>query len=525
MNFAPEESGSVQMQPLQVVLRSDLRRSKNSNDKPNGRNTMSNLPSDSSGSSRRTVRSSIDVGTIAGAATLADGLREAAQAFELPARLFEQLPFAIYVCDRDGLILRYNRRAAELWGRSPKLGDPNERYCGSYKMFRPDGSLLPHHECPMADVLRTGTSVREQEVHIERPDGARGIALVDIEAVKDGDGNVVGAVNCFQDITERKHGHEALRRAEQDLRDFVENANVGMHWVGPDGIILWANRTELEMLGFTAEEYIGHHIAEFHADKAVIDDILARLGNAESLRNYEAELRCKDGSLRQVLINSNVLWEDDKFVHTRCVTRDITDRKQAADREKILAREVDHRAKNLLALVQATVHLTQADTIKDFKAAIEGRLQALSHAHTLLARSRWSGANLRSLVAEELAPYNVDGTPLAHITGPEIVLDSKSAQAVAVVLHELTTNAVKYGALSVPSGRVLVEWLRSDTQLVIRWTEADGPAVQPPTHQGFGTRVVDRVVQAELAGKLQFDWNPDGLACEIIIPHDRRADA
>ena len=130
----------------------------------------------------------------------------------LPARLFEQLPFAIYVCDREGLVLRYNRRAAELWGRSPKLGDPNERFCGSYKMFRPDGSLLPHHECPMADVLRTGVSVREQEIHIERPDGLRGIALVDIEAIKDSDGNVVGAVNCFQDITERKQGGEALRR-------------------------------------------------------------------------------------------------------------------------------------------------------------------------------------------------------------------------------------------------------------------------------------------------------------------------
>jgi hypothetical protein len=136
----------------------------------------------------------------------------------------------------------------------------------------------------MADVLRTGVSVREQEVHIERPNGLRGIALVDIEAVKDGAGNIIGAVNCFQDITERKR----------------------------------------------AEEH-----------------------------------------------------------------------------EKILAREVDHRAKNLLALMQATVHLTQADTVKEFKAAIEGRLRALSNAHTLLAESRWTGAKLRSLVTEELAPYDL----------------------------------------------------------------------------------------------------------------------
>jgi PAS domain S-box-containing protein len=479
---------------------------------------MSDQPSDTPRSFRRKrERSSVDIGAIAKAAA-GINLHEEKHAFELPARLFEQLPFAIYVCDQDGLVLRYNHRAAELWGQAPKLGDPNERFCGSYKMFRPDGSLLPRHECPMANVLRTGVSVRQQEVHIERPDGAGGIALVDIEAVKDSDGNIVGAVNCFQDITERKQTDEALRRAEQTLRDFVENAAVGMHWVGPDGTILWANRTELEMLGVTPEEYIGHHIAEFHADKPVIEDILDRLTKNETLRDYEARLRCKDGSLRQVLINSNVLWEDNKFVHTRCVTRDITDRKQSEERQKMLAREVDHRAKNLLGLVQATVQLTRADTVEDFKAAIGGRLQALSNAHTLLAQSRWEGASLHSLVTEELAPYRLKGISRARIDGPEFVLEPKSAQAIAMVLHELTTNAVKYGALSVPSGRLCVEWSRDETQLVIRWAETGGPLVKPPNHEGFGTRIVGRVVKAELAGTLRFDWKRDGLACEIIIP-------
>jgi len=355
------------------------------------------LPLSPSYARRNPIR--IGAGAIAKAARRAIGFRENGRVFELPARLFEQLPFAIYICDRDGLVLRFNRRAAELWGRSPKLGDPNERFCGSYRMFRPDGSPLPHHQCPMADVLRTGVSVRAQEVHIERPDGSRGIALVDIEAVKDSDGNIIGAVNSFQDITERK---------------------------------------------------------------------------------------------------------------------------RAEEREKILAREVDHRAKNLLALVQATVKLTHADTVQDFKAAIEGRLQALSNAHTLLAQSRWAGANLHSLVKEELAPYKLEETSRAHINGPELVLEPKSAQTIAIVLHELTTNAVKYGALSVPSGRLLIEWSRGETQLVIRWCETGGPPVKPPSREGFGTRVVGRVVH-DLEGKLQFDWNPDGLACEIIIPLDRLA--
>ena len=125
---------------------------------------MTNIPSDApSPFQRKSMRSSIEVDAIANAAGATLGLHDEEQGFELPGRLFEQLPFAVYVCDRDGLVLRYNRRAAELWGRSPKLGDPDERFCGSYRMFRPDGSLLPHHQCPMADVLRTGISVRNRK--------------------------------------------------------------------------------------------------------------------------------------------------------------------------------------------------------------------------------------------------------------------------------------------------------------------------------------------------------------------------
>jgi PAS domain S-box-containing protein len=158
-----------------------------------------------------------NVEDVVSAARRAIDFREDGQIFELPALLFEQLPFGIYVCDRDGLLVRYNRRAAELWGRSPNIGDCSERFCGSYRMFRPDGSPLPHDECPMADVLRTGVSVRRQEVHIERPDGLRGIALVDIEAVTDSEGNIIGAVNCFQDISERKQTEAREKMLTREL--------------------------------------------------------------------------------------------------------------------------------------------------------------------------------------------------------------------------------------------------------------------------------------------------------------------
>jgi PAS domain S-box-containing protein len=136
----------------------------------------------------------------------------------------------------------------------------------------------------------------------------------------------------IQDITERKQREEARRRAEKELRDFVENATVGMHWVGSDGIVLWVNQAELDLLGYTREEYVGHKIAEFHADHSAISDMLARLIRGEALKEYEARLRSKDGSIRHVLIDSSGLFEDGKFVHTRCFTRDITKQKLAAKR-------------------------------------------------------------------------------------------------------------------------------------------------------------------------------------------------
>ncbi len=137
------------------------------------------------------------------------------------------------------------------------------------------------------------------------------------------------AANQAAIVLQQKRSEEQLRQREEELADFFESASVGLHWVGPDGIILRANRAELELLGYSADEYIGHHIAEFHANGDVIADILRRLSAGETLQGYGAQMRCKDGSIRDVLIDSSVLWEGDEFIHTRCFTRDVTDRKRA----------------------------------------------------------------------------------------------------------------------------------------------------------------------------------------------------
>jgi len=478
---------------------------------------MSNAPSDTPGSFRRKpVRTSLKV--VANAARAALGLRDEEQAFELPARLFEHLPFAVYVCDREGLVLRYNRRAAELWGRSPNPRDPDERFCGSYRMFRPDGSLLPHHQCPMADVLRNGVSVRGQEVHIERPDGSRGIALVDIEAVKDSGGNIVGAVNCFQDITERKLGEEAALR----FAAIVASSDDAIVSKDLNGIITSWNGGAERIFGYLAEEIIGKSILILippdHQKEE--ETILERIRRGQRIEHYQAVRRRKDGSLIDISLTiSPVRNAQGKVIGAAKIARDITEHKRNEAQIINLAREAEHRTKNILSIVLATVRLSHSDTSDDLKQRIEGRINALAKVHGLFAQSRWTGAELHTLVTQELLPYRGETEARVRIDGPPVMLEPNTARTIAISFHELATNAAKYGSLSAADGRVEITWSQTaDGRLSLRWIEAGGPTVTPPTRRGFGTRVMENIIAGQLRGEVRFDWRDEGLTCEIILP-------
>ena len=240
--------------------------------------------------------------------------------------VFETAPMALFVCDQHAVIQQYNRRAVEIWGREPQCGV--EQHCGSMKLWLTDDTQLPHAQSPMMEVLRTGNPASDIEVLIERPDGSRVPVLVNFAALKSARGEIIGAITSFIDLTEQRKAQAALRRSEQDLSDFFDNASTGLHWVGPDGIIMRVNQAELDLLGYSREEYVGRHIAEFHVDQPIIQDILVRLAGGETLHEYPARIRCKDGSILDVLINSNVLLEEGKFIHTRCFTRDVTRHKR-----------------------------------------------------------------------------------------------------------------------------------------------------------------------------------------------------
>jgi PAS domain S-box-containing protein len=195
---------------------------------------------------------------------------------------------------------------------------------------------------------------------------------------------------------------------------------------------------------------------------------------------------------------------------------DISDLRRHEEQLTLLAREAEHRAKNVLASVTAIVHLSHAATADGLKRSIEGRIRILADAHALCTRSHWVGADVESLLALTLSPYSQDEARL-RLAGPHVILRASLAQNIAMALHELATNAAKYGALSVPAGSVQVAWSQPiPGRLLVRWEECGGPPVTPPKRTGFGTRVMQAIVR-QLDGEMLFDWNPGGLVCEIVL--------
>lgn len=243
------------------------------------------------------------------------------------SEFLEAFGVAVYTTDANGVLTSYNEAAVELWGRRPEIG--KDRWCGSWRLFRPDGAPLQHEECPMGVALRENRPVRGEEAIAERPDGSRVWFMPFPTPLRDASGALRGAVNVLVDVTRQRRAERELEERERDLRDFFDNSTIAMHWVGPDGTILRANQSELDLLGYDEDEYIGHNIAEFHVDNERLGNLLARLHRGEVIRDYEAQMRCCDGAIRDVLIDSSVLWRDGRFVHTRCITRDVTDRRRA----------------------------------------------------------------------------------------------------------------------------------------------------------------------------------------------------
>lgn len=336
----------------------------------------------------------------------------------------DAIPGAVYLCDHEGWLVRYNSEATELWGRTPVPGENGDRFCGSHRLFLTDGTPLALQDCPTASALNAGMAMRNQEVIIQRPDGARFVALMNIRILRDRRGVIQGAINCFQDVSAHHVMAEELRRKSADLEDFFENSAVGLHIVSGEGIILRANKAELSFLGYSAQEYIGRPITEFHVDAPVICDILSKLGSGDCLDRYPARLRAKDGTIKHVMITSNGRFEDGKLFNTRCFTIDVS----SVHAAEAARRESDDR-------LSATY---EAATVGIAEVGLDGRLLRVNDAIcNMLGRSR------EQLLAMRFSDY----------THPECI-EQDAALYARQVAGELDNYVLRKRALK-PDGEVV----------------------------------------------------------------------
>ena len=447
-------------------------------------------------------------------------------------RILDLLPIATFICDARGVILQYNKHAAEIWGGTPTPEQTHAEFTAGYQYCEADGT--PLKRSMLSEVLATGVAVRDAELMVIRADGSRVNVSVNIDPLRNAKGELIGAVNCFLDISERKRIDVALEisrqhalEQEQRLAATYEHAAIGITELSPDGHILRVNEAITAITGRRRDELVGRPLFTYtHPDDADADREAFRKQVEGRLEFYSIEKRLirRDGRLIWISVRSSpVRDERGKLLYLVRVVQDVTERKAAERRAKLLIDELNHRVKNTLATVQslASQAARSALTPAAFRDSFEGRLIALSKAHDQLTEHHWESADLRELLGAALAPYGA-GPERVVLRGEDMVLRPRAALTLAMAFHELITNAAKYGALSVPSGRVEVRWQTVDEGgrplLRIDWEELGGPPVGEPERRGFGSKLIEGSIAAELSGQANLTFAPEGLRCVMEIP-------
>jgi PAS domain S-box-containing protein len=293
-----------------------------------------------------------------------------------------------------------------------------------------------------------------------------------------------------------------------------------------DGRVLYANREYSKVVGRDLSEIIGYHEHEWiKGNQFSSMKIRHDLAASGIVVRDDEEFTSPDGATRIYnTIKAPLDSSSGKRIGVVAISTDVTEKRAWEARERLLMREVDHRSKNLLASIEAMVHLTRAEDVASFKEAISERIQALSRSNSLLAESKWQGIELDELVRSQLEPYGSFDQGTWKISGPVVLLHSAAAQAFALILHELATNAAKHGALSGTFGQVTVSWSMLEKEggsnwLEILWSENGGPLIKSaPVRQGFGSNLIPSVVEFQLCGFLKQEWLEGGLECSITLP-------
>ena len=370
------------------------------------------------------------------------------------------------------------------------------------------------------EVLSTGHSLR-REISITFPSG-RAVWDVTAEPLRDAADKIVGVTTAAADLTERKR----LEAERARLAAIVETSSDAILSRALDGTITSWNRAAERTFGYTATEAIGRDIAMLVPPDRVDEFARTRqsLDTGEPVAPFETVRLTKDGQRLDVSIAVSPLTNaDGVLVGTSIITRDISERREAQEQQNLLLAELSHRVKNTLATVLSIANqtLSRAESLDEFSRSFRGRIQALAAAHSVLTAVNWNVAALRILVEQALQPYASSDGSNVRISGDEVLLRPSAALTFSLVLHELATNAAKYGALRKPGGLVAVDCgVRSNggRELHLHWAESGGPPVRLPVRRGFGLELIERSVAHQLGGQAVLDYRVEGVVCEITVP-------
>jgi len=426
--------------------------------------------------------------------------------------------YAIYELDREGRIITWNKGAERLkgWKADEIIGQP-------YTVLHPPESRArnaPNRELTIA--AETGRF--EEEAVRMRKDGSVFAANVSLFPLRDEHGEVTGFVKLTRDISDRSRAGRAILESRRRMEGIVQSAMDAIITIDESLRVVLFNPAAEKIFGYSADEVLGQSVTMLiperfrprhdqyvrrFFDSGVLNRPLRGQQNDDlkALRNSGQEFPI-EASISQVTV-------DGEKVGT-IILRDITERRTSEEARALLAREVDHRAKNALAVAQALVTLTRAETIEGFAEAVRGRIAALGRAHSLLSQSHWSGAPLEQLIQDEISPYAKEGQLDLH--GPAIICSASAVQSLSLLFHELATNAVKHGALGQEGGAVKIDWVLGADWLTVQWVEIGGPRVKRPEGEGFGSRLLRQVSGRQLNADIDFDWDPAGLRVEIKLP-------
>ncbi|PTM39561.1 PAS domain S-box protein [Bosea sp. 124] len=366
------------------------------------------------------------------------------------------------------------------------------------------------------------------EYRIIRPDGRivwlSGRGQV---AERDGKGRPVRLVSIMADISERRRAEAATRASEARFRSIFENVAVGMAYTDTTGGWIEVNERLCSILGYPRAALMATPLDRLTApeDRGRDLDEMGRVLSGEAEHSaFEARYLKADGS--EIWVGRTIsLVRDTAGVpqHFISVFRDVSERKTAQEHQRFLLSELAHRSKNLLGVIQALASQTirSVDSLSGFSERFMNRLQGLAKTQDILVNQAWVQGDLTQLAAGQLDLFNAFGDGRIEIDGPPVSLPADAAQAVGLALHELATNAIKYGALSGPTGAVTLRWrivVEDGSSLRLSWSERGGPPVTPPSRTGFGSVVVQRMVSSAVSGRVTMDFSPEGLLWVLDIP-------